>query len=187
MSARLPRADPNAPLTGAVKHIDSPRLTAVMWTCFSIATCFMALRLGVRWRQNRTFLADDCWMTWAWLCLSTMVILQTEQIPLLYYITYLMAGRIDVTADSPDRAMQYQRCQVAIVGLFWTVLWSVKASFLSIFHRLLWPFPLHRRAWYCVVVFAFLSYVGCLVGLALAWCSPPPDYSSLLGKLLHLY
>lgn len=184
MAAQMPKANPNAPLTGTAVHIDAPRLTAIVWTCFSVATCFVILRLTVRWRQNRTLLADDWWISWAWLCLLTMAVLQTEQIPSLYYVTYLLAGRIEVTADTPRLSVQLSRWQFPIIKLFWTVLWSVKASFLAIFYRLVKPFTIYRRVWYGVAVFTFLAYVGCVVSSALT-CSPPSDYF-VAGKCLTI-
>lgn len=111
-----------------------------------------------------------------------MAVLQTEQIPSLYYVTYLQAGRIQIAADTAQKSVQLARWQFPIIKLFWTVLWSVKASFLAIFYRLVKPFVLYRRIWYGVAVFTFLAYVGCVVSSALT-CSPPSDYF-VAGMLL---
>ncbi|KND91971.1 hypothetical protein TOPH_03282 [Tolypocladium ophioglossoides CBS 100239] len=175
MPAQAPPANPDAPLTGTVRHVDRERLTAIIWTCFSLATCFLSLRLGFRFRQNRSFLADDYCIVFAWLCLLVMSILQTEQMDALFYVMYLTAGRVPVSAETGPRMEQLSRWQFPIIKLFWTVLWSVKASFLAIFYRLVKPFPTHRRLWYCVAVFTSLAYIGCVVASALT-CSPPSDY-----------
>ncbi|KAJ4166019.1 hypothetical protein NW765_007245 [Fusarium oxysporum] len=74
-----PPPDPDAPLTGAARSVNRQGLIIIVWICFTIATLFVSLRLFVRWHQNRRFLADDYWITWAWLCTLTMAILQTEQ------------------------------------------------------------------------------------------------------------
>ncbi|KAM0548083.1 hypothetical protein ACHAPJ_010141 [Fusarium lateritium] len=95
MSA-LQQPDPDAPLTGAARSVDRHGLVVIVWVCFTVATLFVLLRLFVRWRQNRTFLADDYWITWAWLCTLTMAILQTQQMDALWYMTHLSAGRIAV-------------------------------------------------------------------------------------------
>ncbi|KAK1998391.1 hypothetical protein LX36DRAFT_710897 [Colletotrichum falcatum] len=157
-------ADPDAPLTGAAQSI-----------YFSIATLFVALRLAVRRRQNRHFLADDYCIVWAWMCLVTMAGLQTRQLDALYYTTYLTAGRIPVGAETAARTEDLTRWQFPIIKLFWTVLWSVKASFMAVFYRLVKPSPVRRILWYCVAVFATLAYVGCWVASTLS-CSPPSDY-----------
>ncbi|KAF5639322.1 hypothetical protein F52700_4174 [Fusarium sp. NRRL 52700] len=118
-----PSPDPNAPLTGAASSVDRQGLTIIVWTCFTIATLFVSLRLFVRWHQNRRFLADDYWITWAWLCTLTMAILQTEQMDSLWYMTYLQAGRV---AYDP-RELEYQRSQITrwqfpVIKMFWIIL-----------------------------------------------------------------
>ena len=168
-------ANPNAPLYGAAQTVSETGLLAIVWVAFSIATVFVALRLAVRLRQNRSLLFDDCWIIFAWLCLLTMGILQTVQMPYLWNMTYLSAGRILPDLDTPTRMEQMTRWQFPVIKLFWTTLWAVKASFLAVFFRLVKPFPVLRRLWYCVAVFAFLAYVGCWIASTLT-CSPPLDY-----------
>ncbi|GJC97941.1 pth11-like integral membrane protein [Colletotrichum higginsianum] len=168
-------ANPDAPLTGAAQTIDRQTLTAIIWICFSVASLFVALRLAVRWRQNRSLLADDYCILWAWACLLTMSALQTRQLDALYYTTHLAAGRIPVTAEAGPMTEELTRWQFPIIKLFWTVLWSVKASFMALFYRLVRPFAVRRRLWYCVAVFASLAYVGCWLASTLT-CSPPSDY-----------
>jgi rhodopsin domain-containing protein len=170
-----PPADPNAPLHGAAAHVDKTGLLVIVWVTFSIATSFVFLRLTVRWRQNSSILPDDYWMVFAWLCLLTMAILQTEQMSSLWYITYLMAGRIPLTEEVGPQTEQLTRWQFPVIKLFWTVLWTVKASFMALFFRLVKPFVVLRRLWYCVAVFAVLAYIGCWLSSALT-CDPPSDY-----------
>ncbi|KAH7211443.1 uncharacterized protein FOBCDRAFT_126654 [Fusarium oxysporum Fo47] len=118
-----PPPDPDAPLTGAARSVNRQGLIIIVWICFTIATLFVSLRLFVRWHQNRRFLADDYWITWAWLCTLTMAILQTEQMDPLWYMTYLQAGRI---AYDP-KELEFQRSQITrwqfpIIKLFWIIL-----------------------------------------------------------------
>ncbi|KAK2806809.1 hypothetical protein FQN50_005671 [Emmonsiellopsis sp. PD_5] len=174
MSAPAP--NPNAPLSGAARTVDRDALLAIIWVCFTTATCFLSLRLVVRWRQNRRLLADDYWMLWAWLCMCTMAILQTQQMDALFFMTHLAAGRI--AADPQDivaHSRQLTRWQFPIIKLFWTTLWSVKAGFLSLFFRLIQSFPILRRLWYALAVFAALSFIGCVLASTLT-CNPPSDY-----------
>ncbi|KAF5657133.1 hypothetical protein FHETE_10583 [Fusarium heterosporum] len=171
-----PPPDPNAPLTGAARSVDKSGLIVVIWVCFSVATLFVALRLFVRWRQNRRFLADDYWISWAWVCTLTMAILQTEQMDSLWYMTYLQHGRIayDPKELETQRA-QLSKWQFPIIKMFWIILWSVKASFLSLFFRLVQPFPIIRRLWYCVAVFTALALIVSIICSVLT-CSPPSNY-----------
>ncbi|RGP74509.1 hypothetical protein FLONG3_6068 [Fusarium longipes] len=171
-----PQPDPDAPLFGAARNVDRYGLVVIVWVCFTIATLFVSLRLFVRWQQNRRFLADDCWIFFAWLCTLTMAILQTEQMDALWYMTYLQAGRI---AFDPEEmvAQRYQltKWQFPIIKMFWIVLWSVKASFLAIFFRLVQPFTVIRRLWYFVAFFTASALVVCIVCSALT-CNTPSDY-----------
>ncbi|KAK4115510.1 hypothetical protein N656DRAFT_842370 [Canariomyces notabilis] len=160
--------NPDAPLLGSAATIGQAGLLAIVWIFFSAATFFVALRLTVRFRQNASFLSDDYCTAFAWLCLLAMSILQTVQMPSLWYTAYLMAGRI---APDPDTLFN----AFPIIKLFWTALWSVKASFMAVFFRLVWPFPVHRRLWYCVAVFAAIAYIGCWLSSILS-CNTPADY-----------
>ncbi|KAL2176106.1 uncharacterized protein P884DRAFT_204031 [Thermothelomyces heterothallicus CBS 202.75] len=166
---------PDAPLSGAARSVSESGLVAVVWVCFSIATLFAALRLIVRFRGNHFFLADDYWIMFAWMTLLTMAILQTLQMPSLWYLTYLRAGRIVPDQSTAHKTEQLTRWQFPIIKLFWTTLWSVKASFMTVFFRLVKPFPVIRRLWYCVAVIAALAYIGCWLSSALT-CNPPSDY-----------
>ncbi|KAF5669682.1 hypothetical protein FCIRC_9193 [Fusarium circinatum] len=171
-----PPTDPNAPLTGAASSVNRQGLTIIVWTCFTIATLFVSLRLFVRWLQNRRFLADDYWITWAWLCALTMAILQTEQMDSLWYMTYLQAGRVAYDPKELEfHRSQITRWQFPVIKMFWIILWSVKASFLALFYRLVQPFPVVRRCWYGVAVFAALALIVCVICSALT-CSPPSNY-----------
>lgn len=167
--------NPNVPLPGAAQSIGEAGLLAIVWVFFLVATIFVALRLTVRFRQNHAFLIDDYWIMFAWVCLLTMSILQTAQMPSLWYITYLTAGRVAPDQDTIPKMEQLSRWQFPIIKLFWTVLWSIKASFMAVFFRLVKPFPVLRRLWYCAAVFVFLAYVGCWLASSLT-CSPPSDY-----------
>ncbi|KAL6920637.1 hypothetical protein ACHAP8_008183 [Fusarium lateritium] len=171
-----PQPVPDAPLFGAARTVDRQGLVVIIWVCFTIATLFVSLRLFVRWNQNRRFLADDCWIFFAWLCTLTMAILQTEQMEALWYMTHLQAGRI---AYEPEEMLsqrnQLAKWQFPIIKMFWIILWSVKASFLAIFWRLVQPFVIIRRLWYFVCFFTASALVVCVV-CSVFTCNTPSDY-----------
>ncbi len=171
-------ADPNAPLPplpGAAGTVSEAGLLTIIWVFFSAATVFVALRLGVRFRQNHAFMVDDYWIMFAWSALLTMVVLQMEQRDSLWYVTYLSAGRVAFDESGIHRLEQLVRWQFPIIKLFWTVLWSVKASFMAVFFRLVKPFTILRRLWYFVAVFASMAFVACWLVSAFT-CTPPGDY-----------
>ncbi|KAJ4303881.1 hypothetical protein N0V88_001479 [Collariella sp. IMI 366227] len=168
-------ANPNAPLTGAAANVSEGGLIAVVWICFAVATLFVSLRVTVRFRQNRSLMLDDYWIVFAWLCILTMAILQMEQMDSLWYVTYLRAGRLVPDANTPKKSEQITRWQFPIIKLFWTTLWAIKGSFMTVFFRLVKPFPILRRLWYGVAVFTIIAYIGCWLTSVLA-CSPPSNY-----------
>lgn len=173
----------DAPLSGAARSVSEGGLLAVVWVCFSVATLFVVMRLVVRFRGNHYFLGDDYWIMFAWMTLLTMAIIQTLQMPYLWYLTYLRAGRVVPDESTAHKAEQLTRWQFPIIKLFWTTLWSVKASFMTVFFRLVKPFPVIRRLWYCVAVIAALAYIGCWLSSALT-CRPPSDYFKA-GRFLN--
>ncbi|KAL2119931.1 hypothetical protein VTJ04DRAFT_6892 [Mycothermus thermophilus] len=167
--------DPNAPLQGVANSVSEAGIRTIIWCFYTGVTIFVGLRLFVRVRQNGRLLVDDGIIVFAWLCFTTMCILQTIQLPHLWYTTYLSAGRLAPGVETTYHLEQLTRWQFPVIKLFWTVLWTVKASFLAVFFRLVKPFPILRRLWWVVAVFTFLAYVGCWLASTLT-CSPPSDY-----------
>jgi hypothetical protein len=170
-----PPPDPDAPLLGYARHIDKTDLTAVIWVFFAVASLFVWARVGVRWRQNQRLLIDDYWMLFAWVCTIASSVLQTLQLPALFYITELDAGHIAPTDTDVAILTQLSVFQFPLIKLFWTILWSIKASFLALFYRLVCPITFTRWAWYAVATFTFLAYVGCWIS-STTTCHNVADY-----------
>lgn len=155
---------------------DHQPLLALVWTCFSVALLFVTLRTAIRLRIANGLTADDHWITLALLALLTLCILETIQHPSLYHITAMMDGTPgtdfnELIVDTEN----YLKYEFAIIILFWTILWSVKAGFLALYFRLFREMKHYRRAWYALVFFAFLAYVGCIITLTLS-CGHPVNF-----------
>lgn len=166
-----------ARLQGAAKHLPESGLVAVAWAGVGTAFVFLSLRLFTRFREARQLFSDDLWVLFAFIVLIVNAILQTLQAPQVYYLVYLSAGRYQVGEETLVQGNQYVRYEFAIIALFWTVLWSVKASFLALYHRLFQAvnLPYSRWFWWFVSVFTFLAYVGCWLASAYT-CHPPSNY-----------
>ncbi|KAJ4306852.1 hypothetical protein N0V88_000223 [Collariella sp. IMI 366227] len=169
--------DPNAAVRGVGGAVGEGGLVAIVWVFFATATIFVGLRLAVRLRQHRSLLSDDYWVIFAWACLLTMSILQMQQRPAIWYFTYVKSRVFLPKSQDEVNGWQAEmkRWQMPIIMLFYTVLWSVKASFLAIFRRLVQPVTILRRLWYAIAVFAVLGYLACILQTALA-CRPPGDF-----------
>ncbi len=146
-------------------------LVALIWTCFSIAFLLVVLRTYVRARAATRPTGDDIWIFIALAALLTLCILETIQLPSLYYITAVLGGSIPLSADLIAHTEHYLRFQFPIIILFWSVLWSVKAGFLALYYKLFRDLRGYRRAWYIMATFTFLAYGGCIVTLSLS-CGP---------------
>jgi hypothetical protein len=161
-----------------VKSVGSlPRqsLLAVVWTSFSIAFLLVILRTAIRFKFMARLTMEDYWIFLALATLLTSCILQTIQLPSLYYMLAIIAGVIPVSTELISAAEDYLRFEFAIMVLFWTILWSVKASFLTLYLKLFRELPMYRRAWYILTAFTFCAYAGCWITLSTS-CHPISNF-----------
>lgn len=92
-----------------------------------------------------------------------MSILQTIQTPYLYYVTRVLAGVITDHGDLMNNAGFHADFALVLLGVFWSVLWCIKASFLALYWRLFQRTGPYKKWWKAVTVFTFLAYVGCWI------------------------
>jgi hypothetical protein len=165
---------------GVAKDLDEAGLIGVVWAGCALGAIFLSLRLYARWREAARFFYDDYWMVLAFVFLLANAILQTLQTSSLYYLVDLSSGRV---APGPQLLVEgniYVRYEFPIIGIFWSVTWSVKGSFLALYYRLLDGLPRYRRLWYGCVAFTICAYIGCW--FASAWtCHPPSTYFQFGG------
>jgi hypothetical protein len=150
-------------------------LLALVWTSFSIAFLLVTLRTAIRFKVVARLATEDYWIFLALATLLTSCILQTIQLPSLYYMSGVITGVIPLSADLFSVGNDYLRFEFAIIVLFWTVLWCVKASFLALYFKLFQELPMYRRAWYILAAFTFCAYVGCWI-TALMSCHPISNF-----------
>ena len=156
--------------------VDHNSLLALIWTSFGVALLFVALRTAIRLRVTSRPAADDYWITLALAALLTFCTLETIQHPSLYQISGILDGNplSDLNQLITDTE-QYLKYQFIIIILFWTILWSVKAGFLALYFKFFCELKHYRRAWYALVVFTFLAYIGCIITLTLS-CGHPANF-----------
>ena len=76
----------------------------------------------------------------------------------------MVAGQFVPTPEELYYAhRELPRWSFPIVIVFWTCLWCVKASFLSLFYRIIKPWTILRRCWYFVVFLTVGSYIGAIM------------------------
>ncbi|KAK0741504.1 hypothetical protein B0T18DRAFT_330867 [Schizothecium vesticola] len=151
---------------GSLPH-DS--LLALIWTCFGVAFLMVVARTVTRLRYTQRRLTfEDYWIFLALASLLTLCILETIQLQSLFHITAVLTGAIPLSQELITFTEDYLRYEFAIIVLFWTVLWCVKASFLSLYFKLFRELIHYRHVWYFLSVFTLLAYAGCLITLSLS-------------------
>ena len=142
--------------------LPSSGLTALAWAAVGVAGAFVIARTMIRWCKFERFAPDDYWIYFAWAMLAINSSLITLQAPSLYYMFDAIAGN-GPTDTLLAEGNIYVRYEFASIIVFWSVLWSVKASFLALFWKLFEGLPDYKKWWWSVTIFTFLAYVGCWV------------------------
>ncbi|KAJ5531710.1 hypothetical protein N7527_005103 [Penicillium freii] len=155
---------------GVVTKLSVNGLIAVTWVGAGLGILFTSARIAIRIVYVKRLLADDYFMLLALALLVMNAILQTLQAPHLYYVVLNMAG-----PDIVHHGLHYTYYEFAIIGIFWSVLWSVKASFLALFWIISNGLPRYRRVWWATTVFAALAYMGCWIA-SVCTCHPSSNY-----------
>lgn len=150
-------------------------LLAVVWTSFSVACLLVILRTAIRFKYMARLTMEDYWIFLALATLLTNCILQTIQLPNLYFMLATIAGVIPISDGLISAVEAYLKFEFATILLFWTVLWCVKASFLALYYKLFRELKFYRRAWYILATFTFLAYVGCWITLMTS-CHPVSNF-----------
>ncbi|KAL4933184.1 uncharacterized protein BDV17DRAFT_286864 [Aspergillus undulatus] len=172
MSSGIP--DELAIPQGVATRLSEDGLIAVAWAGAGLAVLFTGARLAIRLARLKRPLADDYFIILALFFLVFNAVLQTLQAPHLYYVALIPTGD-----DIAHHAVMYLRFMFAIIGLFWTVLWSVKASLLALFWVMTDSLPHYRRWWWALVAFCIASYAGCWFASGFT-CHPPSSFFQFL-------
>ena len=176
------------PSLGISQHLPAAGLIAIVWCSVALAGAFVIARTHIRITRVERLGFEDHWLFFAYLLLVINAVLQTLQTWHLYYINKANAGLEPLSgAALLWHGNEYVKYEYCIIGLFWTILWSVKASWLALYWRLFKGLQLYQRWWKGVAVFVFATYVGCWLAI-LAVCHPVSaffhfGYSSCLLKI----
>ncbi|KAF9887200.1 hypothetical protein FE257_010454 [Aspergillus nanangensis] len=150
-------------------------LLVVIWIGVGLGVIFAAIRMFIRIKRMGRLLADDYFVLFALAVLITNAVLMTLQGPSMYYTALNPMG-----PDIAYHGTTYVRYEFAIIGLFWTVLWSIKGSFLALYWMIIGVLPRYRWVWIGVTTFTIASYIVCWLLSALN-CHPASNYFVLGG------
>lgn len=158
-----------------LRSYNLPGFYAIIWLFFALATGFLIFRTIVKVRSGKPHAVDDCLLYLGHITLLTNAILQTLQAPSLYWVVE------HADDDNPDFVLFEHhgtiqaKLEFAIMGLFFTVLWCVKASYLALFWRLFKGLPTERRWLAAACIFTALAYIGAWLS-SIFTCHPVPAY-----------
>jgi Fungal rhodopsin domain len=140
-----------------------------------VATLLVILRMAIRLKIMTRLNMEDFWIFLALATLLTTCILQTIQLPNLYYMLATIAGTIPISSELITAVEAYLKYEFPINILFWTVLWSIKASFLALYFKLFQELKWYRRTWYVLATVTLIAYAGCWITLSTS-CHPITNF-----------
>jgi hypothetical protein len=131
-----------------------------VWTGAFIASSFTVTRIAIRSYKFKKIFSDDILVLVALgMLLASAVLYQIILTP-MYTLLRVAAGLEAPKEDFVQKGSKYLKFQFAITCLFWSILWTVKLSFLAFFRRLSSGLKKHKTAWWIVLSFVLLSYVS---------------------------
>lgn len=160
---------------GLIKNLPEKGHIGIAWSGVGLSFLFVVARTVIRLTKVGRLDYDDYWIYVAWVLLAVNAVLETLQTPHLYYVAMATAGLVPLDETLLYHGNLFVRYEFAIIGLFWTVLWAVKASFLTLFWRLFDGLPMFRKTAVAIAIFAFLAFVGCWIASILN-CHPASLY-----------
>ncbi|MCJ1262604.1 hypothetical protein MMC22_002474 [Lobaria immixta] len=158
--------------------IDSQTFVAVMWSGNAISLAFLAFRIFVRIKSFRRIYADDVLVLIAWLLFFVRAVIGQSQLTAMYQQFALSKGTFIPTPAQLEAERTFLRSNVATVFLYYTVLWTVKLSFLVFFRRLGQKVRGQKIWWWCVTGFTIATWAACIGTIG---------YKCLLGSLDYIF
>lgn len=168
-------------------HLTPTNRQSTIWVVTAIAITLVISRFAIRlFVAKKTaaidnVLVSDALVLLALVTLVAMAGLYGQIVPTVFDLDLAAARKPFLSPEESmrefeERADRYLRVQFGIIILFWTCVWAVKLSILvfykSLFDRLS---TRYLYAWWAVVVFVALTYVGCWA-LQFVSCSPLKSY-----------
>src|SRR5450432_1776367 len=143
----------------------------VIWLGVLFATVAVALRAFLRWRYSGRFQLDDVFTAFALALLIASAIMYIIAADPLFTMALVGSGQMyPPPEDFVETTELYLRLQFAITLAFWTCLWTVKASFLTLFFPLSNGLRWDRILWYIVATFVGIAYIVCVISYPIS-CS----------------
>ncbi|KAK4496855.1 hypothetical protein PRZ48_011304 [Zasmidium cellare] len=121
-----------------------------------------ALRAYVRIAKQGRLHEDDFALFFGLALYITLCALYMADIPYLYSVMGWLSGHTEFSQKIVADYTQMMRFNFAVTMFFWAVLWSVKISLLLFFRRVILNTNF-IRAWWVIMMFTILTFIGCVI------------------------
>lgn len=138
------------------------------------------IRVLIRLRKQSRLFADDYALFVGVAIYVAMAVLYIVDLPYLYAFLDYTSGKVELDAEIIDAYASMMKFNFAVTSFFWAVLWSVKASLLLFFRRII-KWTDWMRVWWIIVIFTGLTFVGCIIS-EFTSCDSIQDFT-MLGEL----
>jgi hypothetical protein len=135
---------------------------AVLWTGAGVSSCFLLLRLIVRYATFRKLCSDDVMMIAAWLMLLSSTILWQTQTRALYDQYAVVTGEVPFDLGFLERYSTFLHSVAPLGMLFYTCLWTIKLSLLLFFRSIGAQVNANKAWWWFVWSDTVLTWMGCM-------------------------
>lgn len=137
-----------------------------IWALSGIALGFLAARLAIRLKIYGRLMVDDGLVILAMVCLLATDIINTTMLSKTFIIQDVQIFHLSKPSHYQATANTYAKYQWADAYLFFTGIWAVEGSFLAYYDDLTKRLATFRRAWWAIIVFTIITYVGSLSAYA---------------------
>ncbi|PYH98112.1 hypothetical protein BO71DRAFT_345700 [Aspergillus ellipticus CBS 707.79] len=163
-------------LTDTSAKVKGPVFIGVIWGATALSFLFIAARTLARIFTFRRLWLDDAFAISAWVMLLASAIAWQTQLYNMYLIFQLEDGTATMSLEVMAKLVALGKAECTVLILFYSALWTIKASFLLFFRRLGGTDRTWNIWFWCVVGFAIATYAvvigdiqySCLLGIDIA-------------------
>lgn len=134
------------------------------WALFGISVMAAIARTGIRIQMNRKLAIDDAFLLFACTCLTASFALLVVFTPAIFQGEAIVPNQpfVLLTSKSSQQLRWLQKVTCSNLALMWTVIFSIKFAFLSLFHTLVRRMRMENLYWKFVAGLTALAYAFCV-------------------------
>ncbi|KAE9370245.1 hypothetical protein N431DRAFT_343209 [Stipitochalara longipes BDJ] len=148
-------------------------------SCLIVSYVLSILRSAARLVKTHQlpFSAEDVFMYFGLVSFTIMCSLYFSYLPKLHNINQVVTGQMEPYASMEGDIVTIEKGLLMLEIFFWSTLWAVKLSLLFMSRKLIVGLSTYTKAWWGVMAFTVLTFVGCVIS-AFTSCSSLQDWFS---------